>query len=182
MSQQVLFPASLTVATPPLTRVEQRPVDVSVRRPVSPRVATPVSTVSPRLTPVSPRRVVSPVTLKQVEKVVEKVVDMKRDSNDINIILDKVMKLISKYGINSEVYELLKVHRWEYISKVLHRAAFIFAIRMEAIKVLDVLEVYHHFEYLGDEVKSDRSKVVNKLVEAAKELGEEWLAKFRAYH
>jgi len=103
---------------------------------------------------------------------------MDKESNDINIAVDKIMVIIDKYDNNSEILEILKVHRWEHANKVLWRAAMIYAIRWQIKEVLVVLAQFHHLEYFGDEVLLERGKLIKKLVEHYKEVKhDKWVAK-----
>jgi hypothetical protein len=164
---------------PSSPRVSAAPSLVSVRSrstaPISPRMSLtqaerPASPVRERLASrLSPR---ARQTLKSMEKIGEKLgdrmdkhVDKKKESNDINMVVDEIMKLIDKYGNNHKVHEVLKVHSWDKIKRVLSRAAYIYAIRWEIMSTMDVLEQFKHFEYMGDEVKEARRAIVEELME-----------------
>jgi hypothetical protein len=161
--------------------------------PTSPRASVPsLVSVRSRTAPVSPRvmasnaPVESPIrerlasrlsprarqTLKSMEKFGEKVsekmgvfIDKKKESNDINMIVDEIMDLIDKYGNNHKVHEILKAHSWDKIKRVLTRAAYIYAVRWEVMSTMDVLEQFKHFEYMGDEVIEARRLIVEDLLD-----------------
>lgn len=174
--------------TPPLVATS---ASAEVVRPMSPRQLSPRAVnnslpISPRSSnarlsevkrgSMSPRQ--SSSILKKVESTVSKFVTMKRESNDINIVVDKIMVLIDKYDNNSEILEILKVHRWEHANKVLWRAAMIYATRWQIKEVLVVLAQFHHLEYFGDEVLLERGKLIAKIIEHYREAKhDKWVTK-----
>ena len=170
--------ARSTAETPKLLNDEFLLSNTETVRPLSPRLSeTNRSTnpVSPRLSSVM-SRVRSTVQL--VEKKLVNVMEMKRESNDVNMVVDKIMFLIDKYDDNSEIRELLKVHPWERINKVLMRLAWIYAIRWQVKEVLIVVGLFKSFDYFGDEVMEQRNRLVSKLADHLREFKHEELDKW----
>ena len=165
--------STTTEVVRPMSPRQISPRQISPRQ-LSPRQSSNVRLSESRSGSISPRQSM----LKSVERAASKLISMDKESNDINIAVDKIMVIIDKYDNNSEILEILKVHRWEHANKVLWRAAMIYAIRWQIKEVLVVLAQFHHLEYFGDEVLLERGKLIKKLVEHYKEVKhDKWVAK-----
>jgi len=149
----------------------------SVVLPLSPRSLSPRS--------LSPRSAMPSLKAKveKMEKVAHKVMEMGRESNDVNMVVDHVIDLIDSYGNNSKIMHVLVEHSMEKIHMVLLRVALIYLVRMELLKVLVVLEQYHLLkERFGErEVKHGMEHLIKLLSKKLKKLKyNDWVDKIAA--
>lgn len=164
------------------------------RAPLSPRsVLSPSSYSGSSMEQTATRRVVIPSLRKasasmglerSVEKVAHKVMDMSRESSDINMLADRVMGLIDSYGNSSKIAHKLLKHEASHVKEALKRLALTYLVRREILKVLVVMEQYHYVkDYLGEELAfSARKELVNKILKKLRKYDlHEWVEKFANY-